>query len=209
MHARKRKLPLLVERSVGQVEALRHELADRFDLKMRAEAVPVTCRAGCAHCCYHPISISILEAISIYRWLVAHQKWTLGLRKALNKASELQLGTSFETWLLSLIPCPLLDEDKRCTAYAARPFVCRTYAATSDPHYCHPHRLGEQTKLVSRDNLSETFHRQQEALLRNHRLQLTTMPIGSALLLAERICGNEVELNEVDRLVYEEYVAHG
>lgn len=205
----KRRLPVLVEESVGAVQALRSEVASKFEMFVRGEASkngkPITCTAGCASCCYHPITISILEGILLYRWLVKSGKWSLNLRKKLKETSDQQYGTSYEVWLLALIPCPLLDEDKRCSAYAARPLICRTYYSIGDPHYCHPHRLGANTQIVGRKEVTDTYHKEQERILRENHLQFLTMPIGAALLLADRVCKGEIDLGEVDRILLAEY----
>lgn len=209
----KHRLPVLEEHSVGQVEVMRVETANRLDLILQGEVkkagLSISCTSGCASCCYHPISISILEAIPIYRTLVRHGKWTTSLRKNLEEAGEKQLGASYDVWLLSLIPCPLLTEDKRCSVYDERPLICRTYVSVGDPHYCHPHRLGPETKLLPRTNVVNKFHADQAAILRKHRLQLTILPVGTALLLAERVCSGDINLSSVDGEVLKEYTKHG
>jgi len=209
----KRKLPVLVEQSIGRVEVLRVEASSRLEMVLRAEVgragLNITCTAGCASCCYHPISISILEAIPIYRMLVRHGKWTTGLRKKLNEASERQIGASYEIWLLSLIPCPLLTIDNRCSVYDERPLICRTYVSVGDSHYCHPHRLGPETKLLPRADVVDKFHADQTTLLQKNRLQLSIVPIGTALLLAERVCSGDIELSAVDGEIVKEYAKHG
>jgi Fe-S-cluster containining protein len=205
----KRRLPVLVEKSIGSVQALRSEVGSKFEMLVRGEASksnkPITCSAGCASCCYHPITISILEGILIYRWLVKNGRWSLNLQKKLKETSDQQYGTSYEVWLFALIPCPLLDEEKRCSVYAARPLICRTYYATGDPHYCHPHRLGPYTRIVDRKAVTDTYHTEQERILRENRLQFLTMPIGAALLLADRVCKGEIDLGGVDRILLNEY----
>lgn len=209
----KRRLPILIETSISAVQSLRTDIASKFEMKVRQviskDGRTVTCSKGCASCCYHPVTISIFEGILIYRWLFANNQWTLKLKTRLKEVSEQQYGTSYEVWLLSLMPCPLLNEKNECSAYKARPLNCRTYYATSDPHYCHPHRLGEQTRIIKRDEPVKDFHDGQEALLRKHRLQFLTMPIGTAVLLAERICNDELRLDEIDRILFEEYVSKG
>lgn len=206
-------LPLLVEKSVGELQALRTNTATRFELDTRTalskEGKRVTCTSGCSSCCYHPIMISILEGILIYRWLKNDNQWTLTLRQRLKQTADKQYGTTYEVWLLALIPCPLLDKDKKCSAYKARPLVCRTYYSIGDPHYCHPHRLGPETKLVSRADVVDTFHQEQERLLRQHGLQLLTMPIGAAVLLGERLCTGEIQVHEINRHLYQEYTEKG
>lgn len=205
---KKRRLPILVEESVGQVEVLRNGLAEKFERTVQA-AKRVTCSPGCASCCYHPVSISILEGIPIYRWLARHGKWTLRLKEKLRESADMQFGTTFEVWLMALIPCPLLNEENRCSVYEARPLICRAYYAVSDPYYCHPHRLGDDTKIVPRDEVVDAFHAEQEKVLRRNKLQLLTMPIGHALLLAERVCTGDIDLDTIDAMMLKKYVENG
>ena len=205
----KRRLPVLVEESIGAVQALRTDISSKFEMEVRNSTKRVTCTTGCASCCHHPVTISILEGILIYRWLKDHNKWTTKLKEKLKDVADRQYGTSYEVWLLALIPCPLLTEDKKCSAYEARPLICRAYYATSDPHYCHPHRLGPNTEIVDRTNAIDPFHIEQEKILRRHQLQFLTMPIGSAVLLGEQICMEEIDLGAVDRHLFREYVDKG
>lgn len=209
----KRRLPILVEESIGQVQTLRTELATKFEMTIRQATGEVkkriTCTVGCAWCCHHPISISLFEGILIYRWLSKNNKWTLKLREKLKKVSDQQYGTAFEVWLLALIPCPLLDENNRCSAYKARPLICRTYYSMGDPFYCHPHRLGAETEIVPREMAVDFYHQEQEKLLRKHKLQFITMPIGAAILLGAKLCEGEVDLDEIDKTLFQEYIERG
>lgn len=208
MTTTKRRLPILVEESIGSVQALRTDMAVKFEMVVRDEAsrsgTPITCTAGCSSCCHHPIMISLFEGVLIYRWLVRHNKWTLKLQQRLKEVSDRQYGTSYEVWLMALIPCPLL-QDNRCSAYEARPFICRSYYATSDPHYCHPHRLGPNTKILPRQSVVGGYHDEQTKILREHKLQFILMPVGTAILLGEKLCKEEIEIDEVDRLLMQEY----
>jgi Fe-S-cluster containining protein len=206
----KRHLPILVESSVNKVSMLRVSLMGEFERKVRfnfkVSGGAVTCTPGCAWCCHHPVSISILEGITIYRWLVKQGKWSLKLREELKKSAEMQLGLTPEVWLKSLIPCPLLGSDNKCTVYSTRPLICRAYYATSDPHYCHPHRLSKtKTKLLPRKAVVDAFHREQEAILRKHKLQIITLPIGAALLMSEKICTEQIDLDALDGTILKEY----
>jgi len=45
----------------------------------------------------------------------------------------------------------------------------------------------------------------QAEILRRHKLQLITMPIGAALLMAEKICNEDIDLESVDRILIKEY----
>ena len=202
MTKKNRSLPLVVSSSLGGVEILRKGLSSSFESKVREGKV--TCSEGCSSCCYHPINISILEGILIYRHLLGEGKWTTVLKARLKETADKQFGTTYEVWLLSLIPCPLL-QDNRCLAYSARPLICRTYYARSDPHYCHPHRLGDNTSLVPRGAVVDEFIRKQEQILRKLKLQMLVMPIGLALLLAERVVLGTLDIDMVDSMILREY----
>jgi len=205
----KRRLPVLIEDSIGSVQALRTEIASKFEMEVRTQLKRTTCTKGCASCCYHPVTISIFEGVLLYRWLVDRHLWTTKLREKLKDTADRQYGTSYEVWLMALIPCPLLTDQKECSVYEARPFSCRTYYSAGDPHYCHPHRLGPLTRIVDRTLVANTFHAEQEKILRRHQLQFLTMPVGTALLLAEQLCNEDIDLGAIDRFLYQEYVDKG
>lgn len=204
----KRHLPLLVESSIKSVQDLQSRIGSKFEGEVRTSKT-VTCSKGCASCCYHPVMISLFEGILIYRWLSAHQLWTFSLKEKLRAVSDQQYGASYEVWLMSLIPCPLLNEKNECTAHKARPLVCRTFFATSDPYYCHPHRLGDETRILPREIPIGEFHSAEEGFLRKHGLQFLKMPIGAAILLGEEVSEGKLPLENVDQVLYETYVTKG
>lgn len=204
-----RHLPVLVESSIANVGVLRTTLMLEFDRKTKSnqkKTGPITCAPGCAWCCYHPVSISVFEGILLYRWLVRHGKWSLKLKDKLKISAETQLGVIPGVWLKAMIPCPLLGQDNKCTAYDARPLICRAYYAVSDPYYCHPHRLSRsKTSLIPRDQVVGPFHREQEVIHRKHKLQVIFLPIGASLLMAARVCNGEVDLEVLDAAILKEY----
>jgi Fe-S-cluster containining protein len=201
----RRQLPVFVERSIQHMQADRSELADDFQRKALG-ATLVTCKAGCASCCYHPVLITILEAVPIYGALVARGRWLPSLKATLQKTALLTAGLDIGVWLLSNIACPLLSKENRCTVYDARPFACRVTAAVGDPYYCAPQRLGNQSTIVSRKDILAEFHTRETALLRKHGLLHLTMPIGRAVLLAEKVCAGTLALEDLDRTYLVEHM---
>ncbi len=193
----RRKLPLFVERSIQQVQADRIELADTFERKIEGNQ-PITCKAGCSACCHHPVLITVMEAFPIYGALVEQGRWTPSFKARLEKHAGLTSGLSFRVWLLSSIPCPLLERD-RCLTYEYRPFVCRVTISTGDAYFCDPQRLGDDTKIVPRHDTVAEFHGREAEILRKHGLLHLTMPIGRAILMAERVCSGTLTLENVDR----------
>jgi Fe-S-cluster containining protein len=139
---------------------LTEELLARLDVALgrgldeaAARGVQPSCRSGCAHCCHHGVQTSRAEA----ELLVAHvqQHFTEAER-----ASAEQRVLAYVDWLAvqerllgpderiedrasRLGPvCPFLSDEHRCTAYAARPLVCRTHFVTSPPERCLPPERG-------------------------------------------------------------------
>jgi len=202
----RRRLPVFVERSIQHMQADRSELSDEFERKVLGSKT-VTCRAGCTSCCYHPLLVTILEAVPIYGALVEKGRWLPSLKEALQKTAKLTTGLDMGVWLLSNIPCPLLGKDKRCTVYDARPLSCRVTAATGDPFYCAPQRLGPETTIVSRVDVLREFHTREATLLRKHGLLHLTMPIGRAVLFAEKLCTGTLTLEDLDRTYLTDHLA--
>ena len=199
-----RRLPLLVERSVGELQAERLRISSDFERQVRNAGV--SCLQGCSACCYYPISISVLEGLLIYRWLAEQHLWTLKLKKKFEEASEKTRNQALEVWMLSKIPCPLLVDD-RCSAYEARPVLCRTMFSRGDPYYCDPHRLGSgQAGVVPRVAPLDDLLATETRLLKRHRMDLIYLPLSFAVLVGERISKGEIELEEVGRQLILDYV---
>jgi Fe-S-cluster containining protein len=119
------------------------------------------------------------------------------------------MNVSYEVWLLSLIPCPLLDENKRCTVYTERPLTCRTMISVGDPYYCHPHNMGDQTEVIPREGVIDKLREVERKVSRDHRLQIGPIPLGQALLLAEKVCNGDIEMSAVDLEIMKEFTLNG
>jgi hypothetical protein len=204
----RRSLPLLLERDTHEVEAQRFERAGAFEASVRDTAEDlgrvISCVVKCSACCSHPVGISILEGISLFRWLVERGLWTASLQAKLQTHSTQVWGLAHEVWFLSNIPCPLLSESK-CSAHEGRPFVCRTTWSTGDPYDCHPHRFGPRTGIVPRADTIRDFHQMEASKLRQHVLKHIPLPISKALLLAERVCSGKLAIEDVQHTLLKEY----
>ncbi len=205
-----RKLPILVERSIADVHADRVRVSQEFERNLReveGDGGPaLSCHKGCANCCYHPVQISILEGVLLYRWLVTHGKWSPVVRQKCEQASSATFGLAMETWLLAAIPCPLLElKTNTCTAYAGRPFSCRTIFSMSDPDECHPHTLTVGA-LLPRVEPSEVFMQTENAALKRHGLERVLVPISTAVLMGERIDTGKVDLEACNTALYRDYM---
>jgi Fe-S-cluster containining protein len=102
---------------------------DRFAASVRARYRElIQCKVGCSSCCQAGLTLTMIEAVV--------------LGEALDVSEEnihLQAGQSP---LSENGSCALLTEDRACSAYLARPLVCRThglalrYSDRSDIVHC-------------------------------------------------------------------------
>jgi Fe-S-cluster containining protein len=113
----------------------------------------VSCRAGCAACCRHPVPVSESEARALKRLVDAmpqprrtqvRERFAAAVRRlADNGLLERVRDTSPAGRLLAValdylrlgLPCPFL-EDESCSIYPDRPVACREYLVTSPPEEC-------------------------------------------------------------------------
>jgi hypothetical protein len=95
------------------VETFEDALSERLaaDAGARGEMASVQCRRGCAFCCHVDVVVTPLEAIRVAG---AMQQGTLADRRSLAQGPRARNA-----------PCPLLI-DSACSAYAMRPFACRS-----------------------------------------------------------------------------------
>jgi hypothetical protein len=144
------------------------------------------------------VLITALEGVLLYRWLASHGRWTPSFQARIREHASKTKDLAFEVWFLSVLPCPLLDETtKRCTAYAARPYLCRVTYSLGAPEKCHPHKI-EQSGLVNKQAVVKTFHSEQSKIVKKHGLQMVLMPLSTAILIGEKIHTGQIELEAAD-----------
>ena len=191
----KRHLPMLAERVLADVKALQAQVGSAFENDLRQRDVEVSCHKGCSNCCHHPFLVTVAEGVLLYRWLAAHGRWTSAMKQRVEAARHKTLGLSFQVWLLSNIPCPLL-EDRQCSAYAARPTHCRTTFSVGDPTLCHPHALDRALGFVSNLKVIQEFTAEVQTSLKKLGAHGPLMPLAEALLLGEAIDTNRLPIED-------------
>ncbi|MBN1601247.1 MAG: YkgJ family cysteine cluster protein [Chitinispirillaceae bacterium] len=128
----------------------------------------VTCRSGCCCCCNHWVEdVNSFEAAIIYDYILKniperipeiiktcekdlqqleHLEKTMLSHPDVSQTPDDQLD---QTDLLLAVfyqfkrPCPLLDNNGRCSIYPVRPITCRIYFSFSDPSRCEPEYINE------------------------------------------------------------------
>jgi Fe-S-cluster containining protein len=122
----------------------------------RGHRPPVSCRAGCAHCCRQPVFITPLEGVAIREVVEAKgmaRKVEARIRRYLGEIRARKNGMTGLKALWSNVrglgpapspslrravygpDCPFLEND-RCTIYAVRPLMCREHISFDDPRKC-------------------------------------------------------------------------
>lgn len=190
-----RRLPVLAERATASIKAQQIQLGQQVADSIKGNTT-VTCKKGCANCCSHPIYISIAEGILLYRLLYANRQWSK-IKSRIESTRDLTMGLSSEIWLMSNIPCPLLNENKECGAYAARPLRCRTTFSSGDPKLCHPHALGAATPLIDNFSAILQFNQFSKDKLKASGADSFLMPLAEAVLMGELVDSGKMPIEGV------------
>jgi len=97
------------------------------------DAGRAACRPGCAHCCRHPVGVTLAEALALRAAIDRlPANACLPLRDHVRRSAA---ATARHSWAeLAREPCPLLAAD-RCAVYAARPLPCRGWRS-ADANAC-------------------------------------------------------------------------
>ncbi len=128
----------------------------------------VTCGSGCSCCCNHWVEdVNSFEAAIICDYIeknfperiaaiiktcekdlkqLEHLEKTMLSHPEVSRTPDDQLDQI--DLLLAVFyqfkrPCPLLDNNGRCSVYPVRPITCRIYISFSDPSRCEPEYINE------------------------------------------------------------------
>jgi uncharacterized protein len=129
-----------------------HQGLDRVWQRALSRASPLACTDGCSACCHAPVEVGAHEVSGI-RAAIQRQpaQWQDALRQRLlrrdaehghehghepGRPSDSQLVEAPASAWQDRPPCLLLDDDRRCGLYDARPAVCRK-AHSLDQSACY------------------------------------------------------------------------
>jgi Fe-S-cluster containining protein len=138
------------------LQGLDDTLIEDVSSDLAASGQPISCKQGCAHCCYQAVPISLVEAEALAEWIrtlpeeqqrelarrfreTAQKLSAAGLTESLahmvqHNPTEATVRLALD-YLYQRIPCPFL-EGAACSIYPIRPFACREYLVTSAPEHC-------------------------------------------------------------------------
>jgi Fe-S-cluster containining protein len=195
----------MIKKGIAEIKAFQAQTGLEYGQKLYRE-FSLSCTKGCAYCCHHPFLITIVEGMILYQYLASHGYLTSSFRKALKKNRSKTLGLSFEVWLLSNIPCPLL-ENNECVAYEARPLHCRVTYSRGDPLMCHSHELRYGTLLFPNEKIITEYNQTLQAKLKRLELPQNLMPVSEALLLSDSMETGALEIADLMTQYFKDFNA--
>lgn len=116
---------------------------DKHAAKAIEVAGGVSCRKGCAHCCYLLTALTPTEGINIAERLLKDEARRSTFELLLEALRKNALSSSFEnlnrsTYFERGIRCAFLTESNECSIYSFRPSMCRYHLVISPPELCSP-----------------------------------------------------------------------
>ncbi len=92
----------------------------------------LACAAGCQFCCYHPVDLTVPEALAIVVSLQSSlpPEALAAVREQLVTTAARVRALSYEAHAQAGIPCALLV-DNVCSVYSHRPLACRAWHSKS------------------------------------------------------------------------------
>jgi Fe-S-cluster containining protein len=125
-----------VEQFLMELEKIRSEAEILLQQQSEGDRSLIACKPGCHACCVVNVSISLLEGISIVRFL---RQWDPSDLKQitlrLDSLWRAVRGLDDDERLLLRRKCAFLNDQGCCTIYPVRPLFCRSISST-DPELC-------------------------------------------------------------------------
>lgn len=159
------------------------QLLEAFLQRAEAEGQAVSCRKGCAWCCFQEVFAVTHEFLYLNEYVqnqLSKEEQNLVLVKAREKV-KITLNKSVEEQLKIRAACPFLEEGS-CLVYKARPMACRIYLSASVASCKKEHDHPSETRtfpglfdfpLRAGRMMNEGF----VAYLKQSGLQVTELPL--------------------------------
>jgi len=152
------------------------------------------------------VAVSVLEGLILVDWLKHNRMWTRALQDKVRASADLVTGLAYEVWRNANLPCPLLAANGMCQVWPVRPIVCRLTASTGDPSECHPHTMPLAGGIVPSAKELVEYRMREGVMLKVHGIKAVTMPLSTALLVADFVRRKKLVLHQVDAAMFVEYI---
>lgn len=158
-----------------------HAFVDRLAAHAAQGHRPLTCKAGCYHCCHEPVHAEKSEVLALIAsvpdqdlpdlmlrvnawWKRFHEH---GLQEMQEHPAEGDFGPLLK-YRAAQLWCPLLDRKTGlCSVYASRPMNCRLHAATGPEHRCKNDAQRHKQMFAQFDNPDDLAQRTMSLMCNN------------------------------------------
>jgi Fe-S-cluster containining protein len=120
------------------------EIQRGIDAAISGSEADISCRKGCAHCCYLDVAISHEEA------LMLEELTKQGLNIDTDRLTKQALTKDWETLDYKDRKCVFLDTDNSCSIHEFRPGSCRNHLVVSPAEDCDTlNHGGERVQYIA------------------------------------------------------------
>lgn len=139
--------PVQISEAIKALYAAIDELLEAFLQRAGEEGQPVSCKKGCAWCCYQEVFAITHEFLYLNDFAQKHlsQADQLGVLERAREKVSITMNKSVEEQLKIRSACPFL-ESGACMVYEARPMACRIYLSASEPSCRQEHDRPSETR---------------------------------------------------------------
>jgi Fe-S-cluster containining protein len=158
-------------------------LTDAFDLlfekldKQAQEAIQkvggVSCKKGCANCCYLLAALTPTEGLNIAERLLRDESIRPRLGELLDALKKNAVEASYKNvttanYFEKKLKCPFLTDQNECSIYPFRPSMCRYHFVSSPPENCSPDAPKDtETRVLNLIPLEQQVWRLDAELMQN------------------------------------------
>lgn len=126
--------------------SVQKEVQNNVDKKVESSKHKVSCRKGCAFCCYLSVDITLHEADLLLE-MCQSEDISIDWKRVVKQARK---ADDFNSLDYQDRKCPFLADDDSCKVYRLRPNSCRKLVVVSDPKKCDTlnHNGAQVARLV-------------------------------------------------------------
>lgn len=140
------------------VAELYAKLDSAIERGFQEHRLPVSCKAGCAHCCYQLVAAGISEALYIASMIAERDDWRDWAKRLFDEAQVLRGCTDMVEWFERHRPCVFLEPASGlCQIYERRPAACRYHFVRTPAENC---ALGAENPGTERYNFEDVVLRE-------------------------------------------------